>query len=44
VEHNFALVGELADEITVLDADPFSQGDFATVRANPAVVEAYLGN
>ncbi len=45
VEHNFALVGELADEITVLDAGALlARGDFATVRANPAVVEAYLGS
>ncbi len=45
VEHNFALVGELADTITVLDAGGLlAEGDLASVRANPAVIEAYLGS
>jgi ABC-type branched-subunit amino acid transport system ATPase component/ABC-type branched-subunit amino acid transport system permease subunit len=44
VEHNFALVGELSDTITVLDAGSLiAEGDFETVRNDPAVVEAYLG-
>ena len=44
VEHNFALVGELADTITVMDAGRvLAEGDFDTVRTNPEVVEAYLG-
>ncbi len=44
VEHNFALVGELADTITVMDAGKvLAEGDFESVRTNPLVVEAYLG-
>lgn len=44
VEHNFGLVSELADTITVLDAGAvLAEGDFATVRNDPRVVEAYLG-
>ncbi|HZQ34497.1 MAG TPA: branched-chain amino acid ABC transporter ATP-binding protein/permease, partial [Dehalococcoidia bacterium] len=44
VEHNFGLVSELADTITVLDAGAvLAEGDFATVRNDPHVVEAYLG-
>ncbi len=45
VEHNFGLVSELADTITVLDAGTkLAEGDFATVRSDPAVIEAYLGS
>ncbi len=45
VEHNFSLVGELADTITVMDAGKvLAEGDFESVRTNPAVVEAYLGS
>lgn len=45
VEHNFTLVGELADTITVMDAGKvLAEGDFESVRTNPAVVEAYLGS
>ncbi len=44
VEHNFGLVSELADTITVLDAGVvLAEGDFAAVRNDPRVVEAYLG-
>jgi branched-chain amino acid transport system permease protein len=44
VEHNFGLVGELADTITVMDAGRvLAEGDFEAVRTNPQVVEAYLG-
>ncbi len=44
VEHNFGLVSELADTITVLDAGAvLAEGDFETVRNDPRVVEAYLG-
>lgn len=44
VEHNFGLVSELADTITVLDAGSrLAEGDFESVRTNPQVVEAYLG-
>jgi ABC-type branched-subunit amino acid transport system ATPase component len=45
VEHNFTLVGELADTITVMDAGRvLAEGDFESVRTNPSVVEAYLGS
>jgi ABC-type branched-subunit amino acid transport system ATPase component len=44
VEHNFGLVAELADVITVLDAGAtLAEGTFEEVRSDPAVVEAYLG-
>jgi len=44
VEHNFELVGELADTITVLDAGSLlAEGDIQAVRSDPKVVEAYLG-
>jgi ABC-type branched-subunit amino acid transport system ATPase component len=44
VEHNFDLVGELADLITVLDAGKLlAEGNLEHVSTNPAVVEAYLG-
>lgn len=44
VEHNFGLVSELADTITVLDAGRLlAEGNFEAVRSDPQVVEAYLG-
>ncbi len=44
VEHNFALVGELSDSITVLDAGMLlAEGDIHAVRHDPKVIEAYLG-
>ncbi|MGH2599350.1 MAG: ATP-binding cassette domain-containing protein, partial [Dehalococcoidia bacterium] len=44
VEHNFGLVSELADTITVLDAGvKLAEGDFDSVRHDGRVVEAYLG-
>jgi branched-chain amino acid transport system ATP-binding protein len=44
VEHNFELVGQIADDITVLDAGRvLAEGTFDEVRANPRVIEAYLG-
>lgn len=44
VEHNFGLVSELADTITVLDAGArLAEGGFEAVRSNPQVIEAYLG-
>jgi branched-chain amino acid transport system ATP-binding protein len=44
VEHNLSVVADLCDRITVLArGQVLAEGDYATVSANPAVREAYLG-
>jgi branched-chain amino acid transport system ATP-binding protein len=44
VEHNLTVVSSLCDVITVLTRGRvLAEGDYATVSANPAVQEAYLG-
>ena len=44
VEHNLSVVSTLSDHITVLArGEVLAQGDYKSVSANPAVVEAYLG-
>jgi branched-chain amino acid transport system ATP-binding protein len=44
VEHNLSVVSTLSDHITVLArGEVLAEGNYATVSANPAVVEAYLG-
>ena len=44
VEHNLGVVEKLADTITVLQRGALlTEGDYATVSANPQVKEAYLG-
>jgi len=44
VEHNLSVVSTLSDRITVLArGEILAEGDYATVSAHPAVVEAYLG-
>ncbi|MDW5416397.1 ABC transporter ATP-binding protein [Iodobacter sp. CM08] len=44
VEHNLKVVSTLADKITVLARGQYlSEGDYATVSADPKVMEAYLG-
>jgi branched-chain amino acid transport system ATP-binding protein len=44
VEHNLSVVSTLSDHITVLArGEILAQGDYASVSANPDVVQAYLG-
>ena len=44
VEHNMGLVMRLCDDILVLDhGEQIAEGNAASIRANPAVIEAYLG-
>jgi len=44
VEHNLGVVADLSDRITVLTRGRMlAEGDYATVSADPAVREAYLG-
>jgi len=45
VEHDMRLVMKISNRIHVLDhGTTLAQGDAATVRSNPAVIAAYLGN
>jgi branched-chain amino acid transport system ATP-binding protein len=44
VEHNLSVVADLSDWITVLArGEILAEGDYATVSASPAVIEAYIG-
>jgi branched-chain amino acid transport system ATP-binding protein len=44
VEHNLSVVADLSQVITVLTRGTIlAEGDYATVSANPEVVEAYMG-
>ncbi|TWI35166.1 ABC transporter ATP-binding protein [Paracoccus sulfuroxidans] len=44
VEHNLSVVATLSDQITVLArGQVLAEGDYATVSANPQVLEAYMG-
>jgi branched-chain amino acid transport system ATP-binding protein len=44
VEHNMGVVGQLADNVIVLQQGKvIADGPYQTVRADPAVVAAYLG-
>ncbi|MCK0506651.1 ABC transporter ATP-binding protein [Aromatoleum anaerobium] len=45
VEHNMKVVAGICDRITVLARGAvLAEGDYATVSANPAVIEAYMGS
>ena len=45
VEHNMKVVSGISDAITVLArGSVLAEGDYATVAANPAVIEAYMGS
>jgi branched-chain amino acid transport system ATP-binding protein len=45
VEHNMNVVGALADRVTVLQAGRIlAEGSYADVRADEAVITAYLGS
>lgn len=44
VEHNMSVVGSLADTVTVLQrGEILAQGPYDEVKADPRVIEAYLG-
>lgn len=44
VEHNMKVIAGICDYITVLTrGSVLAEGDYASVAANPAVIEAYLG-
>jgi branched-chain amino acid transport system ATP-binding protein len=44
VEHNMKVVAGISDTITVLArGSVLAEGDYATVSADPAVIEAYMG-
>ncbi len=45
VEHNLSVVEHLSDTITVLArGEVLAEGDYATVSANPDVIQAYMGS
>lgn len=45
VEHNLRVVADLCDRITVLQRGRIlTEGSYAEVSANPAVIEAYMGS
>ncbi len=44
IEHDMTVVGRIADRVVALDHGvKITEGDFASVRRHPQVIEAYLG-
>jgi branched-chain amino acid transport system ATP-binding protein len=44
VEHNLSVVARLSETITVMSrGEVLAEGDYATVSANPDVIQAYMG-
>ena len=44
IEHDMVVIASISDRVMALDhGEKIAEGDFATVRANAQVIEAYLG-
>jgi ABC-type branched-subunit amino acid transport system ATPase component len=44
IEHDMSVIGTISDRVVALDHGvKITEGDFATVRRHPKVIEAYLG-